>query len=303
MASTVGGAQGDASAKDFDGLTVAGAKHRRVDVGEVTLHCVEAGSGPLVLLLHGFPEFWWSWRYQIPALAQAGFHVVAPDLRGYNLSDKPRAVSAYGIEHLTGDVAGLVRAFGRSRAHIVGHDWGGGVAWSFAMGHPEMVERLAVLNCPHPAMMMKGLRTVTQLRKSWYMFFFQLPLLPEWYVSNGDYEYLRRVLRGVHKSDEDVRQYIEAARRGDALHGAINYYRAMMRGVVKGQSSQFQAIDTPTMVVWGENDAFLGKDIATPSPKWVPHVRMEWVPNATHWVQLDVPDKVNALLVDFLRTS
>jgi pimeloyl-ACP methyl ester carboxylesterase len=287
---------------DTDGLTIPGATHRRVDVGEVSLHCVEAGSGPLVILLHGFPEFWWSWRFQIPALAQAGFRVVAPDLRGYNLSDKPKDVAAYTLEHLTGDVAGLIRALGQTKAHIVGHDWGGGVAWSFAMTHAPLVDRLAVLNCPHPAQMMRGLRTLRQLRKSWYMFFFQLPGIPERFVSANDYEAVRKAL-GSSAGEKDVQPYVDAARRADRLHGGINYYRAMMRGVLTGGTPRFEPITAKTMVIWGERDQFLGKDIADPGQRWVPGVRMEWLPRATHWVQVDAADRVNALLVDFLRAS
>jgi pimeloyl-ACP methyl ester carboxylesterase len=298
MASTM-----TADTAETDGLTIPGATHHRIDVGELSLHYVEAGSGPLVILLHGFPEFWWSWRYQIPALAQAGFRVVAPDLRGYNLSDKPKDVASYGIDHLTGDVAGLIRALGQKKAHSVGHDWGGGVAWAFAMGEPTLVDRLAVLNCPHPAQMMRGLRTLQQLRKSWYMFFFQLPGLPERFVSANDYDYLRRALRTAAPQDADVQHYIEAARRADRLHGGINYYRAMMRGVATGQASRFVPIETKTMVIWGEKDAFLGKEMADPGAKWVPGVRMEWVPRATHWVQIDAAERVNTLLVDFLRAS
>jgi pimeloyl-ACP methyl ester carboxylesterase len=286
-----------------DGLTIPGATHRRVNVGELSLHYVEAGSGPLVILLHGFPEFWWSWRHQIPALAQAGFHVVAPDMRGYNLSDRPANVGAYAIDRLTADVEGLIRALGQKKAHVVGHDWGGGVAWSFAMGHPSFVDRLAVLNCPHPAMMMRGLRTWKQLKKSWYMFFFQLPGIPERFVSANDYEYLKKALRTANPDEEDVQHYIEAARRADRLHGGINYYRAMMRGFATGSTPKFVPIEAKTMVIWGEKDAFLGKELADPGPRWVPGARVEWLPRATHWVQIDAAERVNALLVDFLRAS
>ena len=286
---------------ESDGLDVAGGKHRRVDVGEVRLHCVEAGKGPLVVLLHGFPEFWWSWRHQIPALAEAGFRVVAPDLRGYNLSDKPPGARAYGIEHLVADVAGLIRGLGEEKAHVVGHDWGGGVAYSFAMFKPEMLRKLSILNCPHPAEMMRGLRTPSQLRKSWYMFAFQLPGVPEWLFSRNDYAALRRTLRSAASSDADLEKYVDAARRGDRLHGGINYYRAMMRSAVRGKMLPFRKIEAPVQVIWGENDDFLGKDIARPSPRWAPDVRVEFLPRASHWVQIDEPKKVSKLLVDFLR--
>jgi pimeloyl-ACP methyl ester carboxylesterase len=191
--------------------------HAHVDVGELRLHCAFAGpeDGPLVVLLHGFPEFWWSWRHQIPALAAAGFRVVAPDMRGYNLSDKPLGVEAYRIEKLVGDVAGLIRALGRERAHIVGHDWGAVVAWEFAMRRPEMTERLAVLNVPHPREMLKGLRRPAQLRKSWYIFFFQLPAVPERLLAQNDFAFLRKTFKGYPR--EDVDRYVEAAKRSRNL--------------------------------------------------------------------------------------
>src|SRR5271170_4828169 len=151
-----------------DGLEIEGARHVRLDVGEVKLHAVEAGSGPLVVLLHGFPEFWWSWRHQIPALAAAGFHVVAPDLRGYNLSDRPKRVRDYAMPHLTADVAAVIRAMGEEKAHIVGHDWGGVVAYGFAMRYPEMVKRLSILNAPHPEGFRQALyHSAKQWKKSW----------------------------------------------------------------------------------------------------------------------------------------
>jgi pimeloyl-ACP methyl ester carboxylesterase len=288
---------------DSDGLEIPGAKHRRVDVGEVTLHCVEAGSGPLVVLLHGFPEFWWSWRHQIPALAKAGFRVVAPDLRGYNLSDKPRGVKAYAVEKLVTDVAGLITALGEERAHVVGHDWGGAVAWSFAMFRPELLRKLSVLNCPHPAEMLRGLRTWKQMKKSWYMFFFQLPGLPERWIAADDYKFLRNALGGGAATKDDVERYVEAAKRGDRLEGGINYYRASLRAAALGALPPFKLIEARTLVIWGERDLFLGKELAQPSERWVKDVRVERLPEATHWVQVDAPARVNELLVDFLRDS
>ena len=153
--------------------------HRFVRLDEVRLHLVEAGEGPLVVLLHGFPEFWYSWRFQIPVLVRAGFRVVAPDMRGYNLSDKPPGVRPYRVERLAADVAQLVERLGESRAAVVGHDWGGLVAWWFAMRHPDRLSRLSILNCPHPEHQLAMMRSRAQLRRSSYMLFFQLPLLPE----------------------------------------------------------------------------------------------------------------------------
>ena len=169
--------------------------HHQAIVNGVRLHYVEAGEGPLVVLLHGFPEFWYAWRDQIPALAAAGYRVVAPDMRGYNLSEKPPGVTSYRLEHLTADVAALIRQLGAERATVVGHDWGGAVAWQLPVFHPEVVERLAVLNAPHPGALLRELRTLEQLRRSWYIAFFQLPWLPELALRAGDAALLRRMLR------------------------------------------------------------------------------------------------------------
>ncbi|HMC71452.1 MAG TPA: alpha/beta hydrolase, partial [Mycobacteriales bacterium] len=145
------------------------------EVGDVRLHYVEAGNGPLIVLLHGFPEFWYGWRLQIAPLAAAGFRVVAPDLRGYNLSSKPDGAVAYGADKLADDVRGLIQERGAESALVVGHDWGGSVAWTLAMNHPEVVDRLAILNAAHPRKLNEGLRHPSQLRRSWYFFYFQLP--------------------------------------------------------------------------------------------------------------------------------
>jgi pimeloyl-ACP methyl ester carboxylesterase len=289
------------------GIEIDGAKHHFVDVGEVRLHCVEAGTGPLVVLLHGFPEFWWSWRYQIPALAKGGFRVVAPDLRGYNLSDKPPNVKDYAIERLRADVAGLIHGLGEKKAHVIGHDWGAGVAWDFAMHRPELTDRLGILNVPHPIEMMRGLtHSFAQLRKSWYIFFFQLPGVPERMLRRNNYEMLRRSLRADRArpaTDEELDRYVHAAAKADDLRGGINFYRAAMRSAATGSLPKPQRIDAPVLVIWGERDRFLGKDLATPPPKWVPHARVEFLPDASHWVQVDAPQRVNELLLSFLRPA
>lgn len=279
--------------------------HREIDVGEVRLHCAESGAGPLVILLHGFPEFWYSWRYQIPALVEAGYHVVAPDMRGYNLSGKPRGVRAYDASRLADDVAGLARALGAERAIVVGHDWGAAVAWSFAMRHPELLDRLVILNVPHPMRMFQGLRTWRQARKSWYMFFFQLPWLPEWAMRRRGYSWLHRMFRAdpVRKgafSDSDIERYVEAAARPGALTGAINYYRAAFRRSPRRTRADLATIERPVLVIWGTHDRYLGRELAEPDPRWVPDVRVEYLPDASHWVQVDRPDRVNALMLEFL---
>jgi epoxide hydrolase 4 len=271
--------------------------------GGLRLHHVEAGQGPLVVLLHGFPEYWYSWRHQIPALAEAGFRVVAPDLRGYGGSDRPRDWRDYRIEALAGDVAGLIEALGEPRAHVVGHDWGAVVAWATAMLHPERVERLAILNVPHPERMLRALRTPRQLLRSWYVFFFQLPWVPETLMRLGGRRGLRRTYGDARPgafTDEDIERYAETLLAPGALHGPINYYRAALRRSPRASRALLRTIDAETLVIWGERDRFLGRELADPDPRWVPHARVVRFPDASHWVQHDEPDAVSRLLVEHL---
>ena len=279
--------------------------HRWHDVGYMRLHCVEAGEGPLVVLLHGFPEFWYSWRHQIPALAAAGLRVVAPDMRGYNVSGKPRGVDAYRWQALTGDVVGLVRACGEERASIVGHDWGGVVGWHFAMCHPEMLERLAILNAPHPLHFLRALATPGQLARSWYIGFFQLPWIPEAVLSARNFSVLRQMLARDPEqpgafSPEDIERYVEACRQPGALTAALNYYRAAARQNPARLQRETRVVDAPVLVIWGEKERALGADLAEPPGEWVRNARVERLPTASHWVASDEPERVNALLIEFL---
>lgn len=283
-------------------------QHRYADVGDVRLHYVESGpeDGPLVVLLHGFPEFWYSWRHQIPALAAAGYRVVAPDMRGYNQSDKPTGVAAYHTGLLTRDVARLITACGASRASVIGHDWGAVVAWLFAMRHPEMVERLAILNVPHPAVLRAGLANPRQLLRSWYVFFFQLPWLPEWSLGAGRFRAVRRVfrtdpVRAGAFSAADIERYVEALAQPGALTASVNYYRALLRFHPLGFTRELHVIDAPVLVIWGEQDRALGRELAEPPRRWVPNLRIERLPDASHWVQVDRPERVNQLLLSFLH--
>jgi pimeloyl-ACP methyl ester carboxylesterase len=275
------------------------------EVNGVRLHYVEAGSGPLVVLLHGFPEFSYSWHRQIPALVQAGYRVVAPDMRGYNLSEKPGSWRDYDATALGGDVAALIRHFDVERAHVVGHDWGAAVAYLTAMEHPEVVERVAILNVPHPARMLAGFRTLKQLRKSWYMFFFQLPFIPERLLAANDFRALRGALRESPNgfSREDLERYVESWSRPGALKGMLNYYRAALRQTPGRALARMSPIAAPVLVIWGERDSVLGRELALPEPKWVPNARVEYLPDATHWVQHDAPERVNELLVEFLGSA
>jgi len=287
-------------------------RHGWAQLSSVKLHYVEAGRSdderPLVLLLHGFPEFWYSWRHQIPALAEAGYHVVAPDMRGFNLSDKPSAVADYQIETLAADVEELIRFFGRDRAHVVGHDWGGMVAWWFAMHHGDRLDRLSILNAPHPQFYLPMAADREQVRKSWYIVFFQLPFgLAERAFAKNDFASLRKVFTRAPKrrgafSSEDIERYVEAF-SGDAVRASMNYYRALMRRNPLAWPSHLRRIDRPVQVVWGAMDRAIGIVYSRPSPRWVPQLRYDVIDDASHWVQVDRPERANELLVDFLGTA
>jgi epoxide hydrolase 4 len=277
--------------------------HRIVDIGDVRLHCAEMGQGPLVLLLHGFPECWVSWRNQMPALAEAGFHVVAPDMRGYGKSDKPRELEAYKVEVLARDVARLIEALGEQRAHVVGHDWGGAAAWFFGMWHAERLDRLAILNAPHPSRFAQARRRPRQFVRSSYVLLFQLPWLPEALLRAGDFLALRQLFRydperrGAY-GEQDIDEIVAAARQPGALTGMLNWYRAMLQ---RPTHTRWKRIERPVQVIWGEKDRYLLREIAEPSREWVPDLRLSRIPEASHWVQADAPDEVNGLLLDFLR--
>ncbi len=284
-----------------------GFLHRHVDVGEVRLHVAERrpfgalDDAPLVVFLHGFPDFWWTWRKQMEAFARAGYWAVAPDLRGYNESEKPKGVEHYEVERLAGDVAGLIGALGRREAYVVGHDWGGLVAWHFAMLHPHMLKKLAVLNIPHPVAMVKGLKRPAQMKKSWYIFMFQLPRFPERFASKNDFAFMRRTFRANEFSPEEIEQHVDALRVPGALTSAMNYYRASLRRTLRGKPPELVRIDAPVLVVWGDRDRYLGKEMASPPEKWVPDARVVHISEATHWVHRDAPEAVDDLLLGFLR--
>lgn len=280
--------------------------HREAVVNGVRLHYVEQGQGPLVVLLHGFPEFWYSWRHQIPALAAAGFRVIAPDQRGYNTSEKPRGVRSYRVEHLVGDVAALIQHAGESKATVVGHDWGGAVAWAVPMLRPEVVDKLIVLNAPHPQAYNRELRRFRQLLRSWYVFFFQLPWLPEAGIRFRGYRLIDNVLRREPKrpgtfNEDDIAAYKQALAQPGALTAGVNYYRAAVRRNPFA-ASMLRRIDAPTLLIWGEEDPYLGVGLTEGLEQWVPNIRVERIPGASHWVQIDAAERVNELMIDFLRT-
>lgn len=279
-------------------------RHAYLQVNGIRMHYVTAGQGPLVLLLHGFPEFWYSWRKQIPALAEH-FTVVAPDLRGYNETDKPSW--GYEIDVLVADVVELIAALGHERALVVGHDWGGAVAWATAIARPHRVERLAILNAPHPAVFAEHLRTNrAQMRRSWYMGFFLLPALPELALSANDYAAVDQIFRGSTApgtfSAEEIDAYKDALSKPGALTAALNWYRAAgrqgTRGLYTGTRMQ---CEVPTLLIWGEGDIALGAEMVDDTRRYVPDLTIRRLPGVSHWVQHEAPEAVNRYLLEFLR--
>ncbi len=291
----------------------ASVKHGYAQIGGVRLHYAKRGEGEkLVILLHGFPECWYSWRHQLRALGDA-YTVVAPDLRGYNLSDKPPRVRDYRMDLLVDDVLGLVRHFGSERAAIVGHDWGAAIAWAVAFKHPERVWKLATLQVP-PTPLWRANMTLRQALRSWYMLFFQLPLVPEWLISADDFAALERtfkntVARPDSFTDSDIEVYKKAFREKGALTGAINYYRANFFSLFlpnrdKEKESGDKRIRVPTLFIYGERDfAIVPHTVRNVGAYVDAPFREVRVATSGHWVQNEAVAEVNAALKNFLDSS
>lgn len=277
------------------------------------LHAAAAGpqDGPLVILLHGFPEFWYGWQGQIGPLARSGLRVVAPDMRGYNLSDKPKGVENYTLDKLSADVAGIIDHFGRQKAVVVGHDWGGIVAWYLAMHQPERLHGLTVMNAPHPGVSREVIRRplLRQFPKSAYILFFQFAGLAEWSLRFNRFAALRRSMLSSSRpgtfTDEDMRRYIEAWRQSGALTGGLNYYRALARKSAARKENRHQMtrqkISVPTLILWGNQDPFLDPVLADWSLSWAGSARLVRFPEATHWVQHEEAARVNHRILEFLE--
>lgn len=272
-------------------------RHTYRETNGISLHCVEAGAGPLIVLLHGFPDFHYGWRRQIPLLVDRGFRVVAPDLRGYGQSGRPRGVGAYRLPCLVADVLGLIAALGERDAVLVGHDWGGVIGWYAAMLSPERVRRLVVLNAPHPAAYARELRRLSsQVWRSWYAGFHQLPWLPEAVWRARDFALLRRVARsGPASNDAEVEEYVRTFSGPGAMTSALNYYRAALRY----RRPAIRGIDAPTLLVWGERDRFLVPQLTSGLDGLVHDLTVERLPRAGHWVQHDEPALVGQLIAAF----
>lgn len=281
-------------------------KNTVIDVNDLQLNVVQAGpeQGPLVILLHGFPEFSYAWRYQIPALAEAGYRVWAPDQRGYNLSSKPAKLKAYALDELASDVVGLMDAAGVQSAHVVGHDWGGVVAWWTAIRYPQRVQRLVVMNVPHPAVMRRHLLSnFKQLRKSWYMFFFQLPVLPEWLARRKEWKLPAVTLKGTSRrgtfNTGDLRLYKAAWAQPGAYKGMLNWYRAMFR--TRPERVDSNRVTMPVRILWGVHDKFLSVEMARDSLEFCDAGELKLFEDATHWLQHEEPERVNTELLEFLQ--
>ncbi|MCA1567351.1 MAG: alpha/beta hydrolase [Acidobacteria bacterium] len=298
--------------------TVPGVRHDYAQLSDVRLHYAECGrrGGRLVLLLHGFPECWYSWRRQLTALGER-FHVVAPDLRGYNLSDKPARVADYRMEKLVGDVLGLLDHFGARDAGVVGHDWGAAVAWAVAARHPERVWKVASLQVP-PLPVWFANMTVKQALSSWYMLFFQLPFLPEWQMSANDFATLERMFKKTSRpgtfTDTDLAVYKNALRQKSertnttALTAALNYYRAnvfanLSRSSPGASKAGRARIRVPTLFIYGERDFAIVPESVRDVGKYVdaPYRELR-LADSNHWVQQESHAEVNAALQSFLES-
>lgn len=269
----------------------------------VRLHAITAGpkDGPVVVLLHGFPEFWYGWHRQIEPLAAAGFGVIVPDQRGYNLSSKPRGVTSYALTELVSDVIAIADQLGQEKIFLAGHDWGAAVAWSTGLLHPERVAKLVIVNVPHPSVMRRFLNTrLKQMLRSWYILFFQIPWLPEALYSAFDFRMGTRALCGSSRpgtfSPEDLAQYRAAWSQSDALTCMINWYRAAVRYRIKFPD---RTVRIPTRILWGERDKFLMSEMARESLRYCAQGELFPFPDATHWLQHEEPERVSQLLVEF----
>lgn len=280
--------------------------HSTIKTNSINLHIVQAGpqDGPLVILLHGFPEFWYGWRKQIDNLAAQGYRVWAPDQRGYNLSDKPQAVAAYNLDELSADIIGLIDAAGQEKCLLVGHDWGAGVAWWTACKFPERMSKMVILNVPHHKVFGKTFNTdLQQRRKSWYMAFFQLPFLPEFMLGLGNTNGLARALKTTSRpgafTDVDISEYRKAWAQPGALTAMLNWYRAAFKTPPKQQPDP--RVKVPTLILWGKQDNVLKWEMAQASLELCDEGRLVYFEDATHWIVHEEPERVNSLISEFFR--
>ncbi|MEM7331103.1 MAG: alpha/beta hydrolase [Chloroflexota bacterium] len=283
-------------------------KHQFIPVNHLNLHVVTAGpeDGEPIILLHGFPEFWYGWHNQIEFLAENGYRVIVPDQRGYNQSDKPKGLKNYHLDRLMADVIGLIDYFGYETVYLAGHDWGAIVSWWVATHHPERLKKLAILNVPYLSVvrqsMLKG--NILQALKSWYVLFFQLPWLPEFVIRTVSRRTPFMLDMSSHPttfSDEDKELYLEALHQPGAVTGMINWYRALRLVRDDIPAPEPGLIKTPTLILWGEQDVALSKELAEMSLALCENGRLHFFPKATHWVQHDEAEAVNKHLRGFFN--
>jgi len=286
--------------------------HEFIATNGIRVHCAIQGEGPVMIFLHGFPEFWYCWRHQIPAFA-GSFRVVAPDTRGYNLSDKPEGVEAYGMKVLVEDIRGLIEALEEEKVFLVAHDWGGAVAWAFAEKYPHMLHKLIILNAPHHMIFARELKNnALQQKASEYMLLLQSSRAEE-VLSRDGYAWFRQAVFNGCKDPsaytvEDKAAYVDAWSRAGALTGSVNYYRAAgipkapkEKGMERGKTNG--VIRVPTLVIWGEEDVALTLSLLDGLDDYVPDLKVIRIPGATHWVQNDVPDLVNRTIWAFVAQN
>lgn len=286
-------------------------EHQRIQAGDLHFHVAHGGSGDrLALCLHGFPENWFSWRYQMPLLASLGYRVWAPDLRGYGESDRPTRLEDYAIERLLEDVANLIDASGARETVLLAHDWGAVIAWYFALRKIRPLSRLVILNVPHPAPAARELRRWRQIRRSWYAAFFQIPWLPDRLLAAGG---ARAVGQAIRRSACDPSRFpeevLDVYRRAASTPGAttamLNYYRALVRGGGGRRQERlgFPVIETPTLMIWGEEDVALTKETTYGTEDYVRDLTLHYLPGVSHWVQQEQPERVNAILAAWLAAK
>lgn len=276
-----------------------------VEAGELTFEVAQAGEGDhLALLLHGFPELHYSWRHQIPLLAEMGYRVWAPNLRGYGGTSRPEGVRNYAFDKLTGDVDALINASGAKKVTLFAHDWGAIIAWAYAITRKTALERLVIMNVPHPKPAQREIKHWHQRKKSWYIYFFQLPFLPEKMLGREGGDAVGNLIAQTACNRElfgrEVRKvYSDAARREGARTSMVNYYRALARHRDTLPMGDFR-VEVPTLMVWGEEDVAIHIKCTEGTEDWVSDLTLERLPGVSHWVQQDAPEKVNAILQQWL---
>ena len=282
-----------------------------IKVSDIQLHVVMAGpeDGEPVVLLHGFPEFWYGWKKQISFLAEQGYRVIVPDQRGYNLSDKPDGVRHYDLDILAQDIVNLATVLGYDKINLVGHDWGAAVSWWVATLFPDKLKKLIILNVPYPTVMANQILegNLAQLLKSWYMGFFQIPFLPETIAGLSDYSMMANAMQESANpgsfSTEDMNAYRRAWSQPGAMTAMMNWYRAIARNPIENDNHIERRIVTTTLMLWGEKDQFLGKELAEPSIQLCDDGELIFYPDASHWLQHDEADSVNKEVHRFLQQS